>query len=410
MAFRKIIRYWAYFLFIIGGMGFGGGYVASYGFLDGIIHEFPLAPTGIVVDYQENIYVALGFYGMVQVYNKNGRFKTSFRIPNTKGGAFRMRLQADGNLSVAVQKTNTIYQFNTDGELIEIIENQILQYEKFPKNQVVFWDATTKYNISSAIFYPEILREKNGISEPVVVIPDHLKPFKGAFPAWLFWVLGVILLALSTGDLAQKLFRTQPAQVEIKQTKTQTQITITQSSEGHFAETTLLVFFTALWIYGGYLMLNEAFLRDFSPLRTVFYAVIGLLWILGLRQIVVGILWLLSGKEVILIHANQLKISQEALFLRQTKSFPIEAVYDILGDDITLKNTAKFAKGIGRGRISFRHQKRQYRFGKNLIDKDLKLVLAALKKSKSLKSDKFKPQRKSSFVRQFLKYMANPKD
>jgi len=416
MTFREIIRYWAYFLLVIGGIGFSSGYLASRGFLDDIIREFPLAPTGVTVNQQENIFVALEFYGMIQVYNRNGRFKTSFRVPNANGQAFRMRPEKNGNLTVAVQKTSAIHTFNADGELIQTRKDQVLAFEKFPENQEIILPNQIRYFISSGIFYPEIQRQKlestDKQAQTVVRIPDHLRLFKGGFPAWLFWFFGVILLAFSTKEFSQKLFQSKPATAHIKQTKNQTTITILQDIDGHFAEAATLVFFTALWIYGGYLVLNHAFLVNFTLIRTFFYFVLGAIWLIGLRQILVGILWLSDGKETIFINTKNMKISREAIFLRNTKTFLPDLISDIVilpPPQSVSQHSSRSSNDQSGGQIRFRYQRRYYQFGKNLTYKDLKLIFTTLKKAKPLKPIHFKASQRPSFWKQFWDYMVHPK-
>lgn len=81
---------------------------------------FPLSdPQDVVVDNRGRIYVALGFYSRVQVYDPNGVFLYGCFV-KTGGGVFRIRPNDRDMVDVAAVREKWVYSYNVDGEAARI--------------------------------------------------------------------------------------------------------------------------------------------------------------------------------------------------------------------------------------------------------------------------------------------------
>jgi hypothetical protein len=99
-------------------------------------------------------------------------------------------LNAQDQLEVASLRTDRIFTFDYQGNLIDLKEADD-PYEAFgPINERVYLDrGDNRYEIRSGSAFPHIVR--NGI--PVVRTPWYLWLSMAPFPAWLFGVMSAII-------------------------------------------------------------------------------------------------------------------------------------------------------------------------------------------------------------------------
>jgi hypothetical protein len=160
---------------------------------------FPLSqPEDVIVDEQGRIYVALTFYGRVQVYNRDGAFLYGF-FAKAWGGPLRLHFDADGRLNV-VSKYGHLHVYDDAGRLLatkDDVEGRLykqLVHER-PRG---FRDSNgSSYMIHGAFLNPRVLRrDKHGNITLRIRTPTVMWPLIGPFPCWLmlgaFAVCGMV--------------------------------------------------------------------------------------------------------------------------------------------------------------------------------------------------------------------------
>ncbi len=91
---------------------------------------FPLSsPHCATIDEHGRVYVALGFYSRIQVYDSNGKFLFGF-FTETGGGSFRMHFAPDGYLRVATARGRQLHIYDEAGHLMSSQERVKGAYEQ----------------------------------------------------------------------------------------------------------------------------------------------------------------------------------------------------------------------------------------------------------------------------------------
>ena len=81
---------------------------------------FPLGdPNSVVADEKGQIYVGLGLYNRVQVYDQIGEFLFGFHVKRNFG-AFQLRWDSEGRLNVVTARGNELYVYDSPGSLISL--------------------------------------------------------------------------------------------------------------------------------------------------------------------------------------------------------------------------------------------------------------------------------------------------
>ncbi len=175
-------------LILMGFIGFIGGALITMGVID-YDKEVPLGDIkGIVVDNEGHVYIGLGFYGKVQVYDSNGEFINNW-VVGASGGTFNIDLTEDQNIIISTARGDRQILYDQNGKVLskKSIDN-IYSETKKP------WDRFTTskgeiYEVKGGMF-PKILRTS---PDKKVVIKQGLilQLMKGPFPAWLIAALGM---------------------------------------------------------------------------------------------------------------------------------------------------------------------------------------------------------------------------
>lgn len=191
----------SYILMLIGAVGFIGGGLVGMKFIN-YKNEVPLGGIhGFVVDKNGTIYIGLGAYGKVQVYDKNGKFIGNWDV-RASGGAFHIDLTEDENILISTARGNRKILYDKEGKVmsINIIENIYTKAEKS-------WDSFTtqqgeEYEVKGWMF-PKVVR----ISPDNKVIVKQglfMHLLKAPLPSWLIAAIGVILLYFLAPDKRNK--------------------------------------------------------------------------------------------------------------------------------------------------------------------------------------------------------------
>src|SRR6478735_842158 len=114
---KKTVLIIAMFLILIGFTGFVGGLLITTSVIE-FTKELPLGDTeGIVVDKFGRIYIGLGFYGKVQVYDNEGHFLRNWKVESS-GGSFRIDLTKEQNILIATARGNKQIVYDTNGNIL----------------------------------------------------------------------------------------------------------------------------------------------------------------------------------------------------------------------------------------------------------------------------------------------------
>lgn len=162
------ISIFPYIVITIGIIGFVFGIFASSKESE-YKDELPLGEIeGLVVDSSDNIYVGLGFYEKIQVYDKDGNFIRNWSI-DCMNGSFSIRLTKEQNIEVLVSRSNKRIIFNGHGEILKYYE---AVYEGLNINSKTYIKETgEKYEVRG-IFFTQI--EKVYPSRNVIVRQNKL--------------------------------------------------------------------------------------------------------------------------------------------------------------------------------------------------------------------------------------------
>ena len=184
-------------LILIGFIGFiGGGFITM-----GVINyekEVPLGDIkGIVVDNEGHIYIGLGFYGKVQVYDTNGEFIKNWKA-GASGGTFNIELTEDQNILISTARGDKQILYDQNGNVLSKKSNyNIYSNTKRPRNQFTT-DRGETYEVVGGMF-PKIIKTSPN-NKMIVNQGLLLQIMKGPFPAWLIAALGIGLTFLLRKD------------------------------------------------------------------------------------------------------------------------------------------------------------------------------------------------------------------
>jgi hypothetical protein len=156
---------------------------------------FPLSnPEDVIADEQGRIYVTLGFYSRVQVYDHNGRFLHGF-FTDTGGGSFRLQIDSDGLLNVVTARGDRLHVYDECGNLCSSKRIEGDTYTQLSRaHSGGFVDnAGNRYGVKNRLLNPQILRlDRHRNVTLRIRTPIVLWPLIGPIPCWLV----VLIIAL----------------------------------------------------------------------------------------------------------------------------------------------------------------------------------------------------------------------
>lgn len=145
----------------MGGLSFISFALAGFDLMNPIANklniELPLVDAeGIAVDSSNNVYVGSPFYGIIQVYDKNGEFIKNWGVI-TYGGGF--------SIDILENETIAIYPYRSSEEIIYNNKGQLIAKKKVERNierndskNTYMTKARVKYEIYKWL-YPKIKKD-----------------------------------------------------------------------------------------------------------------------------------------------------------------------------------------------------------------------------------------------------------
>ncbi len=191
-------------LILIGFSGFLGGALISNGTID-YNKELPLGDIkGGVVDSNKYIYIGLGFYGKVQVYDNNGEFVCNWKV-NSSGGTFNIGITEEEKILISTARGNKQITYNKNGDIHtsktirDIYYDTKRSWNKFESKE------GNKYEITRGMF-PKIIMTYP-YEKTIVNQRFFLQMMKGPLPAWLFAAFGLGLFVVLKIEKIQEIQR-----------------------------------------------------------------------------------------------------------------------------------------------------------------------------------------------------------
>lgn len=143
---------------------------------------FPLAdPQGVIADSNGRVFVGLGFWGSVQVYDSMGRYLHRFRVDGG-GGGFRMQLGNGEAIEILPnRRRERVFRYSKDGELLGSERTKQRTCIRCYRQSVGFTDALgRRYVLRNRVYWPEVERlEKDGQTSLTVRNPWYYAPIAG---------------------------------------------------------------------------------------------------------------------------------------------------------------------------------------------------------------------------------------
>ena len=162
--------------------------------------EFPLGHVqDIAVDHQGNIILALGFYGRIQLYDANGRFRRSWSA-DALGGEFTVSFrQPDLVASYAGRRGSTVF-YTLAGEPVRE-ERDEASGSPDDKPLSIAGPGGTRLSVHRPLFWPMVVRETDRGVATLIAEPWYLRPVEGPLPTWLLACAGGLLSRRTLGRI-----------------------------------------------------------------------------------------------------------------------------------------------------------------------------------------------------------------
>ncbi len=151
--------------------------------------ELPLSDIqGIAVDSLDNIYLGLGIFGKVQIYDKNGNFIKSWDV-QSNGGAFYIGISEDDNIAIYSVRADEKNIYDKNGNILSQSKFEI-DYLKFEKSAKIFTSKKgNKYEISG--WFPKIKKDGKIIIKQNLILTLLTEP-----QSLVMSLLGIVLLVI----------------------------------------------------------------------------------------------------------------------------------------------------------------------------------------------------------------------
>ncbi len=150
---------------------------------------FPLADAqGVVVDSQGHVFVGIGFFSSVQVYDKSGNFLRHFRV-ESKGGAFQMQLgPADVLEILPYRMQGRVLLYGQNGTFLGEKSISMTECKGRYRRHVGFVDENgRRFILLHSQLWPKVERiEKDGQISLTIQNPWYYFPIAGALHIVLF--------------------------------------------------------------------------------------------------------------------------------------------------------------------------------------------------------------------------------
>ena len=197
----KVLRRVGGFLMILGFAGWFGAFVLAGFGVTGLVPSHIELPLGVIdniaVDDAGRVYCAAGPYARVQVYSAEGKFIRGIHSRSRGGGITYIEIDPEGLLHVATARNRWHYVFDRQGRLLSRVQDE-KYYDRLSEDKADAYDkAGDRYKVSPSVFWPRVLRiDPSGNAQTVVSTPILLWFIMMPLPAWLFALIGMVLIDL----------------------------------------------------------------------------------------------------------------------------------------------------------------------------------------------------------------------
>ncbi len=186
---KEMLKLTFILMMALGAFGFIGGALIGLNFIQ-YHKELPLSVvSSLAVDKDENIYVALEFYGHVQKYSSSGEFIKSWRVKNAHGGSFNIRL-ANNSIVVSTARGNSIEKYDLEGNHIKTTHAPKAYTHTDSISELKLSNGKT-YKLTGFLDKKIILLDQDQ-SIPLIEMNWINKLLRGPMPSWILAFLGGI--------------------------------------------------------------------------------------------------------------------------------------------------------------------------------------------------------------------------
>jgi hypothetical protein len=178
--------------------------VGLFGFLGGAVvalagnrlpmraFEFPLGDVQDVdIDREGKVVLALGFYGRIQLYDANGRFRRSWSA-DALGGPFTVSFQSPDLVASYAGRRGSTILFDLAGERVREDAEPARPKSETGAPSINAPDGS-RVTVQRRLFWPNVVREKGGVSSTLVAEPWSMRFIEGPLPTWLLFCGGGLL-------------------------------------------------------------------------------------------------------------------------------------------------------------------------------------------------------------------------
>lgn len=166
--------------------------------------EFPLPDMQVIVDEDDRLYVSIGTYGRVQVYEQTGRFLGGFFVGVPQARSL-IGFDANGHIVVAVDRSDQIFVFTTDGALLAEKRGGREMYASWKEKPQWAHDSAGREYVARGRALNPILVRVAPIGDEVVVLsnPFYLWPLVAPLPC----ILSIILTQVISNRIERRYLR-----------------------------------------------------------------------------------------------------------------------------------------------------------------------------------------------------------
>jgi len=152
--------------------------------------ELPLVDAeGIAVDSMNNIYIGSPFYGILQIYDKTGKFIKNWEVL-TYGGGFYIKILKNDTIAIYPYRAKEEILYNKEGKLL--IKNKLEKCNDINKlNNIYLSNTGERYEVFKW-FYPKIKKDNITIISQNLLL-KMLTPPQGFLIAIILTIFLVII-------------------------------------------------------------------------------------------------------------------------------------------------------------------------------------------------------------------------
>jgi len=156
--------------------------------------EIPLGDiTGFVVDSQDNIYFASGFYQRVQAYNGKGQFIKNWNI-EASGGFYTIDITENDNILITTARGGEQIEYDKNGKILSRKNKNAHESQ----NKLREKDSFTTESGTSYKFKGSLINELVKTNPEMTIIKQSLflQIIRGPLNCWVLFMMGILFAGL----------------------------------------------------------------------------------------------------------------------------------------------------------------------------------------------------------------------